>query len=87
MKTLNLLVVTWSLAIFSTVSFIVCVIYGLITPESLHMHEFLEIALPGFKWGSASSFFVGLVESFLYGAYTGLVYVPIYNYIVRRWGS
>lgn len=85
MKTLNLLVVTWSLAIFTTVTFIVCVIYGLIVPESLHMHEFLEIALPGFKWGSLSGFFVGLVESFLYGAYTGLVYVPIYNYILRGW--
>ena len=85
MKTLNLLVVTWSLAIFSTVTFIVCVIYGLIVPKSLHMHEFLEIVFPGFKWGSFPMFFVGLVESFLYGAYAGLVYVPIYNFILRRW--
>ena len=87
MKPLNLLIVTWSLAIFSSVTFIVCVVYGLITPESLHMHEFLEIAFPGFKWGSLPRFFVGLVESFLYGAYTGLVFVPIYNFILRRWGQ
>ncbi len=87
MKTLNLFVVTWSLAIFTTVSFIVCVIYGLLTPESLHMHEFLEMVLPGYKWGSVTRFFVGLVESFLYGAYAGLVYVPIYNFILRRWGQ
>ena len=86
MNALNLLIVTWSLAIFSTATFIVCVIYGLIVPEGLHMHKFLEIVLPGFRWGSFKHFFVGLVESFLYGAYTGLVYVPIYNYIVRRWG-
>ncbi len=87
MKTLNLLVVTWSLAIFSSTTFVVCVLYGLIVPESLHMDEFLEIVLPGFKWGNFPRFFVGLVESFLYGAYTGLVYVPIYNYILRRWGK
>jgi len=86
MKPLNLLIVTWSLAIFSSVTFIVCVVYGLITPESLHMHEFLEILFAGFKWGSLLRFFVGLVESFLYGAYTGLVYVPIYNFMLRRWG-
>lgn len=86
MKPLNLLIVTWSLAIFSSVTFVVCVIYGLVTPESLHMHEFLEMVLPGFQWGSFSRFSVGLIESFLYGAYTGLVYVPIYNFILRRWG-
>ncbi len=86
MKPLNLLIVTWSLAIFTTLSFILCVLNGLIAPESMHMREFLEIALPGFKWGSFPRFFVGLVESFLYGAYTGLVYVPIYNFILRRWG-
>lgn len=27
-----------------------------------------------------------LVESFLYGAYVGLVFVPIYNFLFRRWG-
>jgi len=86
MKPLNLLIVAWSLAIFSTVSFVVCVIYGFVTPESLHMHEFLEMVLPGFQWGSFSRFFLGLIESFLYGAYAGLVYVPIYNFILRRWG-
>ena len=85
MRTLNLFVVTWPLAIFSTVSFIVCVLYALITPMSLHMHQFLEVVLLGFRWGSLPRFFVGLVESFLYGAYTGLVYVPIYNFILRRW--
>ncbi len=87
MKKLNLLVVTWSLALFSSVTFVVCVIYGLITPESLHMHEFLEMVLPGFKWGSFPRFFVGLVESFLYGAYAGLFYVPIYNFLLQRFGK
>lgn len=86
MKGLNLLVVTWSLALFSSVSFILCVVYGLITPESLHMHQFLEMVLPGFRWGSLFGFFVGLVQSFLYGAYAGLVYVPTYNFLLRRWG-
>ena len=30
---------------------------------------------------------VGLVESFLYGAYAGLVYVPTCYFPRRRWGG
>jgi hypothetical protein len=26
-----------------------------------------------------------LVESFLYGVYAGLVYVPVYNFLHRKW--
>jgi hypothetical protein len=29
---------------------------------------------------------VGLVESFLYGAYAGLLFVPLHNLFYRRWG-
>lgn len=81
---LNTKLVTWSLAIFTSVSFIVCVIYGLVTPQSLHMHVFLEQVLPAFKWLTWWGFLLGLVESFLYGAYVGLVFCPIYNWLHRR---
>ncbi len=84
MKPLNLFVVTWSLATFCALSFAICVIYGLLTPHSLHMHDFLEMVLPAYRWGSLSLFFVGFVESFLYGAYAGLVYVPIYNFFLKK---
>ena len=29
---------------------------------------------------------LGLIESFLWGFYAGIVYVPIYNFLQRRWG-
>ena len=32
-------------------------------------------------------FILGLSESFLYGMYIGIVFVPIYNFINRRWGA
>ena len=48
------------------------------------MHAFLEQVLPGFKWLTLPSFAIGMVESFLYGAYAGLVYVPVYNFFARR---
>ena len=73
---LNIKVVSWALATTALISFVVCVAYGLVTPESLHMHAFLEQVLPGFA--------IGMVESFLYGASAGLVYVPVYNFFARR---
>ena len=83
---LNIKVVSWSLGTFAAVSFVLCVIYGLIVPRSLHSYQFLEAVLPAFKWLTFWGFCLGLVESFLYGAYAGLVFVPIYNFIWRRWG-
>jgi hypothetical protein len=84
---LNTKLITWALSLFTSLSYLICVLYGLVTPESLHMHQFLEIVLPAFEWISVGSFFLGLAESFLWGAYIGLVFPPIYNALYRRWGG
>jgi len=47
---LNIKVVSWALCLWSALTFVVCVFYGLATPEALHRHAFLEQVLPGFKW-------------------------------------
>ncbi len=86
MHSLNIRVVTWSLAVFTMTTYLVCIVYGLIVPAGMHMTQFLEITLPGFTWLTAPGFLIGLVESFLYGAYTGLVFTPIYNYFHKTWG-
>jgi thiamine transporter ThiT len=83
---LNIKIVTWSLGIFTATSFVLCVIYGLIVPQSLHATQFLEAVLPAFKWLTFWGFCLGLIESFLWGIYAGLVFVPIYNVLARRWG-
>ncbi len=84
---LNIALVSWALGLWAAVTFLVCVLYGLVTPQSLHMHAFLEQVLPGFKWLTWPGFLLGLAESFLYGVYAGLVFVPIYNFLKRRWGD
>lgn len=82
---LNIRVVSWSSGIFIAFTFILCVLYGLVVPEKLHgMSQFLEMILPAFKWLTFSGFILGLIESFLYGAYIGIVFVPIYNYVSRK---
>lgn len=84
---LRIKIIGLSLGIFTAFSFVLCVAYGLIVPESLHMHQFLQNVLPGFKWLGFGSFFLGLIESFLWGLYAGVVYVPVYNFIYKRFGS
>jgi hypothetical protein len=84
MHPLNWKVMTWALGFFGAVTFVLCVLYGLLVPKAFHMVEILEIGLPGFRWLSVGSFALGLVESFLYGAYAGLIFAPIYNLVVRR---
>jgi hypothetical protein len=84
---LNIRIVSWSLGIFFAFSYILCVLYGLIVPQRMHgMSAFLEAVLPAFKWLTFGGFVLGLAESFLYGAYVGVVFVPIYNFINKRWG-
>lgn len=82
---LNTKLITWTLSLFTSISYLLCVAYGLVTPDSVHMHQFLEIVLPAFEWISLGSFLLGLVESFLWGAYIGIVFSLIYNALYRRW--
>lgn len=84
---LNWKIVSWSLGLTLAVSFVLCVIWGLVTPDSVHMHEFLELVLPAFRWLTWWGFLLGLVESFLWGFYFGIVFVPIHNWLYRRWGT
>ena len=49
---LNIKVVTWSLAIWTTFTFVFCVVYSLVTPSSIHMSEFLQQVLPGVETNS-----------------------------------
>jgi hypothetical protein len=85
MKPLNWKVMTLSLGTFGAVMYVSCVVYGLLVPEQFHAAQLLEAVLPGFRWLSVGSFFLGLVETVLYGAYMGLVFTPVYNYFSRRW--
>jgi len=84
---LNLRITIWAAALFTTLSYLLCVTFGLLTPESVHMHQLLEILLPAFKWFSVGAFFLGLVESFVWGIYLGGGFALIYNMLYRRSGT
>ena len=75
---LSIKAVGFSLAIFLSFTFSLCVLFGL-TIQGSDMHKFLEVFLPGFTWISFRGFLYGLLLSFIYGLYTALVFVPVYN--------
>jgi hypothetical protein len=82
---LNWKLIGWALGLTFAVSFVLCVAWGLLMPEPTHMHAFLELVLPGFRWLTVWGVLLGLVESFLWGFYFSLVFVPIHNWLYRKW--
>ncbi len=77
MNRLDWRVVGLSAGSFLAVSFVICVAYDVTFDQ--RMYEAWLKLLPGFTWLTWRSFFLGLVESFLYGIYIGLLFAPLYN--------
>ncbi|RIK53722.1 MAG: hypothetical protein DCC59_06260 [Chloroflexi bacterium] len=48
------------------------------------MQNLYELLLPGFTFISWGAFFLGLVEIFVGGFLTAVLFVPLYNYFVSR---
>ena len=79
-------IVTFGLALsgFFAVSYVICILGYLLLPGLPVQHQFLEIFLPGFTLLTWPSFFLGLVESILFGWYIAVVFGAIYNFLLRR---
>ena len=80
-----------ALSAFFAISFTICILgylYGMPggAPIGGVQHEWLAIFLPGFKLLSWSSYFLGLVESVIWGWYIALVFGAIYNFCAARFG-
>ena len=65
------------------ISFVLCVIFGLLFPTATMYQAWLPL-LPGVAWISWSSAFLGLVESFAYGWYIAVIFVPTFNFSSGR---
>ena len=65
------------------ITFTLCVAFDLVFPEMAMYQVWLKL-LPGFEWLTWKSFALGLAESYAYGWYFTLIWVPIYNFVVSR---
>lgn len=70
-------------SIFLIVSYVLCVLFDLLFP-GMAMYEAWEPLLPGFTWLSWPSFFLGLIESYAWGWYIAVVWVPLYGRFAPR---
>ena len=70
-----------AVGLFLDVTFLLCVFWGLVVPGRWEtMAKLWEALLPGFTWLTPWSVVLGLVELFVYGIYTAIVFVPFFNY-------
>lgn len=65
------------------ISFILCVIFDLVFPEQA-MFQAWQKLLPGFVWLSWKSFILGVIETYAYGWYFALIWVPLFNVFSAR---
>ncbi|MHB9117178.1 MAG: DUF5676 family membrane protein [Burkholderiales bacterium] len=70
-------------SVFLALTYVLCVGFDLVFPEHA-MFEVWRKLLPGFEWLSWKGFLIGLVESYGYGWYFALIWVPLYNVFANR---
>jgi hypothetical protein len=75
-----------ALSAFFVLSYTICILGYLVWPNSPVQHAALGIFLPGFTLLSWQSFFLGLIESFVWGWYIAAVFGALYNFFLRRAG-
>jgi hypothetical protein len=75
-----------SLSLFFVISYVICIVGYLLLPGFPVQHAALSIFLPGFELLSWRSYFLGLVESFVWGWYIAVVFGLLFNFFSNRLG-
>ncbi len=84
MKPLPFWPIAWMLATAAAVTFAVDMLLGVLFPGWRVMQKIYEDLMPGFKFLSWRTFFLGLLEAFVSGFWVAILFVPIYNYFTRH---
>ena len=80
---ISLVAVGHASSLLLAITFTLCIAFDLIFPGMAMYQVWLKL-LPGFEWLSWPSFLLGLVESYGYGWFFALIWVPIYNFVLSR---
>ena len=76
----------WILGLVFAEIFVMVVLKDFLTPLSEPVRRGIEITLPGFNWATPATILLGIVESFLWGAYLELLIFPmIKTYAVKHY--
>ena len=77
-RTISLAAFGNATSLFLAITFAVCVGFDLLFPSHAMFQSWQKL-LPGFEWISWKSFLLGLIESYGYGWFAALIWVPLYN--------
>ena len=65
-------------SLFFAIAYTSCVVFDLLFPSHAMYQTWLKL-LPGFEWLTWRSFILGFIESYGYGWFIALIWVPLYN--------
>lgn len=85
-RTIPTLAFGMSLSLFLVISYVLCIVGYLVWPSLPINHAAFVLFGPDFQQLNATLFCLGLVESFAFGWYIALIFAPLYNFFVVRWG-
>ena len=80
---LSLTAIGHATSLFLAITFALCAGFDLLFPTHA-MFKTWQGLLPGFQWISWWGFCLGLIESYAYGWYVALIWVPLYNVFALR---
>lgn len=72
-----------SLGSFFAISFLACILLGLVVPDAGLHRPWLQF-FPGFDWLTARGLVIGLVWTQVYAWYTALVFGNLFNFFAAR---
>jgi hypothetical protein len=82
-RTLSLYAFGQATGLFLAIAFTLCVGFHVLFPNQAVYRAF-ESLLPGFTWINWTSFGVGLLESYGFGWFVALIWMPLYNVFAAR---
>jgi len=83
---ISLIAVGHATSLFLAITLTLCIAFDLVFPEQAMFQSWQKL-LPGFVWLSWKSFFLGVIESYAYGWYFALIWVPLYNVCTNKFGK
>ena len=76
-------VIGLSLSAFFAISFLGCVLLGLVVPDA-GMHKPWLQFFPGFEWWTVQGIVIGLIWTQVYGWWIALVFGSLFNFFASR---
>jgi hypothetical protein len=72
-----------TLSSFLLVTYTLCIVFGILAPETFHMHSAWAPLLPGFEWLTPRGVLFGAIGAYSYGWYIAVLFVPLYRLFNR----